>query len=565
MDRQSTLERPPHILGWVLLGLVGAALLRSGFPVLFPLYPPEWSTAHHEAEAIAFERLRDLGGEPREDSSGTRLEVDGVLERRLLNALETAPPDVRLEILGSELSDRVLRWTIKTFDPTSAGDQWDHRAVVSASGRVWALERRVPLGDGEGGAGQIFPGEARLEARQFLEEQGFDLAEYADPVVLRRTWPSRVDLSLRYEKRDPLWQGDLSHGLEVRYVGGTLQGFSSWVEDRHAGGIERSLGVWQSAFVVRRMLFLPALIAVVAFGRRRRKSSGDGAPGDGAPGDSAAGAWRVFVLIVLAGGFVVANTLHGATEGWLVGEWSRRQIALGWAAVMCLIFVPAFGLLGTSSWFSVGRYGSEWSSRLDSMRDLLELRWSDAGVGSSCLRGSAAGLFLAGALVTLIRGLDSLGASTQLGFVFGPWWMHGRWPGLTLSAFTVASSVSLLLFALLFVLPRAVAGLGSWVGGTVVAILLGALVGSPLAVMPTAFSFPLWALSGALWVTLFLRYDLLSAAVAAVVSTVSVASLTFLHAQDSTLQAQGWFALALALLPLVVSARYIGGSAGNAE
>ena len=167
------------------------------FPALYPLYPSEWSTARHEAEAIALERLRDLGGEPLEDSSVTRLEIDGVLEGRLLDSLATAPADLRQEILASELGDRVLHWVVTTFDPASAGGEWDHRAIVSASGRVWALERRIfQATEEEAGGQQIFPGEARLEAAQFLEEQGFDIAQFADPVVFRRTWPTRVDLSL---------------------------------------------------------------------------------------------------------------------------------------------------------------------------------------------------------------------------------------------------------------------------------------------------------------------------------------------------------------------------------
>ena len=551
MDRPGILERSRDILGWVALGLVGTALLYWGFPALYPLYPKEWSTARHEAEAIALERLRDLGGEPLEDSSVTRLEVDGVLEGRLLDILATAPADLRQEILASELGDRVLHWVVTTFDPGSAGREWDHRAIVSVSGRVWALERRILQAAREEARGQqIFPGEARLEAAQFLEEQGFDLAEYADPVVLRRTWPTRIDLRLRYEKRDPLWQGDLSHGLEVGYFGGELQGFSSWIEDRDAEGIERSLGIWQSTATARRMLVVPALVVLLLFGL---------------PGGGVVGSWRIFAVIVVAGGFAVANSMHGATEGWLIGDWSRRQIGLGWAAVMFLAFVPALGVLGAASWSSVGRCGTEWLSRLDAMRDLLELRWTDAGVGSSCLRGSAAGVFLSGLLATAIRALDTVGAWTQLGFVLGPWWMHGRWPGPTLYAFAVASCTGLLLFSLLFVLPRAVGRLGLWVGGTVVAVLLATLLGSPLAVMPTALGFPLWALSGAVWVTLFLRYDLLTAVVAAVISTVSVASLPFLFAQDSTLQAQGWFALAMACAPLVASARYVGASSGNAE
>ena len=566
---RTALVKGRFVLGWVVLGLVGCAFLHWGFRPLFPLYPEEWRISRQEAEAISLERLRDLDPSVGADAVIAHLEVDGVLERRLLQALESASAEQAQVLRRSALADRVLYWSVTTFAPGAEAGEWRNRAKISSGGRVWALEKRVPVLEGTAG-GEIFPGEARLEADQFLDEQGFDLANFSAPVAWRRTRSgatrsgetrsgetrsTRIDIELRYQREDGILDDDIPYGIEVGYAGGVLQGFRTWMNDPQAETVGRQLRTWQVTSVARTLLVVPLLMLVVACSFRS----------DGERHAGMRSRWKILCFVLVAGGFSVLTAVHSATEGWVLGGWSRQQIGWAWALAMLALYLPTLGLLGFLS-FSAARLNAEWERRLEPLHAIVDLRWSDSAVGASCLRGTAAGLFVSGALVALTALLHGpMGVWTQVGFLIGPWWQHGRWPGPALAAFVAALCLSQLIFALVFVLPLAIRGLGLVSGGTVVAVLLGITMGPPLETMPIALAFPLWILSGAVAVLLFMRYDFLCAVVASIVSIVAVAALPWLFAQDSTLQAQGWFAIALAVAPLVASVRFVGASSGNDE
>ncbi len=538
-----------YLLGWVALGLVGCAGLRWGFRPAFPLFPEGWSVSSTEAEAIAIERLRDLDPAVSECSVVTRLEVDAVLERRLLAALDAASPSQAEALRSGELAGRVLHWKVTAFDPGSPASEWRFRATVSSSGRVWALQRHLRPDSPEVTEASIFPGEARLEAAQFLEDQGFDLSGYTAAVLLRRNRPTRADISVRYQRRGGRRSDDLRSGLEVRYVGGGLEGFGSWIDDSGSADSQDSLALRQVVDLGRTLLVFPLLLAVLIYLLRRRVlwqavlKRG----------------WRVAAAVATAGAFTILAARNRVVVGWVLGDWTRDQIAWGWAAFMLLLYLPALACLVLAGWGSPHATSDiALKQKFGTLGLLVERRWVDATVGSSCLRGTAAGLFLGGAQIVAVPWLGSIGAFTQVGFLMGPWWLQGAWPGVSLAAFQWVTCTSFWSFTLLFALPPVVRAQGSWVAGTMVALVLALTMGPAVEILPIAVGFPFWLLPGATAAVLFLRYDFLSALLAGVVSFTAVTALPLLFAQDSTLQAQGWIAMGIVLAPMALSIRTVG-------
>ena len=99
---------------------------------------------------------------------------------------------------------------------------------------------------------------------------------------------------------------------------------------------------------------------------------------------------------------------------------------------------------------------------------------------------------------------------------------------------------------------------GRWVAVTLSSLLLGLVVGPCIELLPLGTGFGLWVLAAVVPTVLYLRYGLLAALVAMIVSRTVPASLPLLLAQDSTIQAQGWIAIAVVSLPLVLSVASIG-------
>ena len=189
MREPLSLSRRSAVVGWWLSCVVGALLLATRFVPAYPLLPDAWTTMRADAEILGVESLRELGGVSDQPRFVTRLEVDGVLESRLLREglgdLDGRGSGAR----SDRLARRILSWSVTVLSDDAAAGDWTHRSRLSLTGQVWELERRI----GDVSGGEIFPGEARLEASQFLNDQGFRLSSFEIPVVMRQVLADRTD------------------------------------------------------------------------------------------------------------------------------------------------------------------------------------------------------------------------------------------------------------------------------------------------------------------------------------------------------------------------------------
>jgi hypothetical protein len=546
------LPQKARLLGWIALGVLGALSLSRDLGPLYPFLPSPWSVARLEAQAIGVERLRDLGSQA-DQAVVTLLETDPVLERRLQIAL--AGGVSRNEPLLRLLSARVVYWSVNTYPPGARSRDWSSRAMVSGQGEIFSLERRPsPAAQS---TGEIFPGEARLEATQFLEEQGLRPSAYGEPVVLRRSRVSPLgdELTVRYEALEALGEVGFASGLDVRFVGAELVGFRAWVRDPMADHLSRTVRPWQLLSILRLLAPFPLLVVLIVFA-----GSGRELP---IP-VRRAGLWGA-VAILLGGAFSVLTARQGASHGWVIGQLDHLATGWIWAALLLLLYLPALALV---CWRSIraGWRGSEAALLTDvaQLEPLISGRWTSPDLAAGCLRGTAAGLALGGGALAVVRlASERLEVWTQASVLLGPWWQQSIWPGVSLAFAQAAVCLSYLVFAWVFLLPRLSKALGRPVGVTLVCLLLALLLGPPVELLPLGFALPLWLFGLLVPTLLYLRFGLVTAMLCTVVSRVVPGALPLAQAQDSTLQAQGWLAISIVALPLVMTIAAVGAGRGE--
>ena len=485
----------------------------------------------------------------------TLLETDPVLERRLQIALEGITS--ASEPLFRSLSARVVYWSVNTYLPGADSRDWSSRAAVTGQGEVFSLERRP--GPAEQSTGEIFPGEARLEATQFLEEQGLRLSAYGEPVVLRRsrTRPFRDEMTVRYEALQTLGDGGFASGLDVRFVGADLVGFRAWVRDPMGDYLSRTVRPWQLLSILRLLAPFPLLAVVMVF-------SG---PTLELPAGARRAGWWGAVAILLGGAFSVLTARKGASHGWVIGQLDHVATGWVWAALLLLLYLPALALVCRWS-IRAGWQGSAAAMQADvaHLEPLTSGRWKSPELAAGCLRGTAAGLALCGGMLGVVRlASERLDVWTQVSVLLGPWWHQSIWPGVSLALAQAVLCLSYLVFAWVFLLPRLSATLGRPVGATLVCLLLAVVLGPPLELLPLGFTFPLWLLGLLVPTLLYLKYGLVTATLCTVVSRVVLGALPLVQAQDSTLQAQGWLAISIVALPLVLTIASVMPRSGSEE
>ena len=529
---------------WAAAGAAALAVLLWTFPSTYRFFPAQWSTNRNEATALALERFRDLG-DPVEDGLVVPVQLqNGVLERRLSEAV----PQAGVEALrDSRLGRQLLLWQVAVYQPGARSQEWHYRARVTARGEVSELQWRIPpeeeLPDAE-------PQRARRQADDFLRRQGFDLAAYEEPVPRRIETDKRANLTLRYRARRQVLGDELPYGVEVTFAGDRLTGFRTWWDDARENEIQQALQAVNLFDQFR--LFAPFLVfPFVAAIFLRRYHAGE------------VGVRRsvhLFLVTFVSGAVLMALTALPTTEFFNFGLLSRLQTAWVWGLQLLILWYSAVSLLAAVSW-SVGEAFAreQWPGKLAAFDAVFQRRFGNATVAESSLRGFSAGLMLAAAVVVALGVLPGALGSPTVSSVFGPWWEDAAWPGLGLIAAVVSLSLYMELFGRLFLVSALSRRLGRWWAGAVAAVLT-ALVFWPLSAGASVPSTLLMGLLGsAVLVFLFLRYDLLCVLVATVTAGVAISATPYLRADDPFLQLQGVLPLFFAALPMLLSVRHLLG------
>ncbi len=538
------LDRKGVVL-WLVLGLLAALALGWLYPRLFPYRYDRWAVSKGEAVDIALERLLDLGDPIDRPYVTASLISDQELEVRLITA---SGAHVQEGYGDSRLSWGLHYWLVRLYERGAPNQEWSYEARVALDGTVTGLRRGTPL-EREGPTA-IPLVEARLRAGRFLEEQGIDLADYHAPVDRTIQREQRNDLYLRYLDRERLLGDDLQYGVEVRFSGSDLSGFTSWSDDPAVRDIApplQRIQLFQTAWLF--IIFLLVPCSAIAFVRRYHEGHVGVSRGV-----------QVFALVFGSLAIVLLLTARGAVEGSAFGTLTRGQTTWVWIALQLMVYIPAVATLAFIGW-SLGESlcRGSWRSKLAAADAVFRGSFLNGTVASSALRGSASGLAIAAALLGASFALSRAEvAAAPASFLTGPWWEHSALPGVGLLLICLAYSLTHTVFGYLLPLPWLVDRVGRWPAAVIVAVATALVFAPPLLLLPVGWGVPLWiAASGAL-VALFLRYDILTVFLASLVSTVVLGALPLLTAIDPGLQFQGWLACLVSTTPLWLSLRRLG-------
>lgn len=523
---------------WSLLGIAGALLLVWAYPRAFPFRPESWSVTRDEAVAIALARLTVLGDPVKDPYIAASLSRDDLLERRLELALDAGEPLDRLRATG--LPKRVLVWDVLVYPPGGLRDDWMYRAQVSPKGEVLLLQLNL---DPQAKGAAVAPQEARNQADAFLARQGFDLSRYGEPELRSRQLTARTDLSVRYPDHNAPPGG--RHGVQVHFAGERLAGFSFWFDDPQERALQTEMQSTQFSGLVQLLaVYLLAALVGIPFLKRYH----EGEIGVERP-------VQIFLGVLVAGLFLVLLTAAARAQTVGFGIATREQTTWAVGVITLVFWVLPYAVLAFVGW-SVGESvcRERWGHKLAAFDALFQRQWGTATVARSSLRGFAGGAALAGLMAVLLVALRGSGASPLVSLFQS---FESGWPGLELVASFLAYGLPPLLALILFLLPWTVKRAGV-VAGLLAAMVVGAAVAFPFeTVVPIRWGFLVGAVSILGPALIFLASDLLAALSAGMVSQLLLFGYPLLGADDASLRAHGWSALALAAVPLLVSLRYL--------
>ncbi len=523
-------------------GVVAAVVAAWAFPRAYPLFPRDWQVDKVEAEAIALERLSDLGDLPARPYVLSVLDGSMVREARLQQASDIAGPD---RVRGTSLGRDLLAWEVRVYERGKPSTEWTHRARVGVNREVTELLMRVPP-DAE--REELEDDRARELADRFLKRAGFDLESFQDPEIRRRQLQARTDLSLRYRRSDSPMGETTSHGVTVRFAGDQIAGYELFFDDPDPAALQAA---YQPVVLLQQLWIFVAVLLVpfVAVPFVRRYHRGEIGIGRGL---------RILALVLFCGLLLVAICGRAASAGWSFGLLTRPQVT--WVVrsqLVVLYFVP-MALLSFLSW-SVGESlcRGKWSSKLAAFDALFQGDWLNSTFARASLRGVSGGLIAvailwSGAFVARRWGIW---ASTSL--LFGPWWESASWFAVPLLAAAISYGLYTGLFARLFLTSSAVRRLGTWAGGATGVLASAALFFPLIQVFPMTWAPLFWLIGPIVLVTLFLRYGIWSSVLAGVTASVVTGAGPFLAAAEPWLQFQAGLAFLAVLSPLLVSARYL--------
>lgn len=535
------MKRAAELFIWLILAAAGGGLLAWAFPRAYPFIPQRWEVDQDQAAAIALARFEDLGSPVQDPYIVTNLAHDEELQHRLwLESREGGATDLR----GTRLARGALTWQITVYAPGAQFDDWAYQATVAPSGEVTALRRSMRQDEGEG---EIDPAEARRRADAFLVEEGFDLADFAEPELRSRQLTQRSDLTLRYRDRHALLGDEIPYGVEVTFAGRELMGYSPWMDDPQASGLTDIL---KAFFLLQQIwLFLPVIVGpVVAVFFLRRYHAGEVGVRRGL---------EIAAVSALCGVLFLVLCARTVAQGF---SFSMPRQLLTWVGSFQLIlfyFLP-LAAIAFLSW-SVGEVlcRERAPRRLAAFDALFQGRLGNATVARDSLRGVAAGVALAGGMMGATLLFAKAGAWSPPFLYFGPWWVASPWFGLAVLVFTLPSVLYRELFGRLLLVSGATRRLGTW-PGAILAVLVSALIfWPPVMMVPFQAGILLGAVVAAVAVSLFLRFGLATVLLASLTSSLLLNVYPFLISGHPWLQLQATLPLLAVALPLLASLRHL--------
>lgn len=518
---------------WLVLALVGAALLFAAYPRVFPLLPP-LQVNKGEAVEIAREAFESLDPAVDEHEDGGRwsvtLDIDPAFERHLVRDLSHR----QLETLARDRLGRlVATWNVRLLDNTG---RWTHAARIGLDGELYTV--RVRRVDPSGST--LAPAEARHRAQQVIESLGLDLAAYDTAEAAPNDTPGGMDVIFRlYE--EPVRLDGVTCGLRVYFVGDRLTGWSSWTSDLDAPVSRREAESWNGVQVARVTLVALAFLAM-AFLYFRTYDAGK---------LRLRRALRFAQWIAGAGALWLLLT--GRQALWDVGLAGRGLRLLGALALVATLACLAFLTAGVGEALARRR----WHHRLAAFEALLQGELKNATVARAALHGLAAGVFGAGVAVALLVPMRWFGSTPLAGQVLDVA-LQGGEPGVGLVLHHLFLLFLPQLVAFLVVVPVLIDRLGPRFGSLAALAVVALLAPAPLQPVPFLPSLAWWLLLAALPLALFLGDDLLAALLCTLVVRVLVHVPPLLFADDLWLRTGGWATLALVVAPPLVALRWLG-------
>ncbi len=532
-----------ELLFWAVAGLAGAALLVFAFPRVFPLLPEGWEISRAEAEIIALERMRELG-EPVEDAYVVvRLRTDIQLERRM-QLLAGSSSGVDHSVLrASDPARTLVAWDVRVFSPGALPQEWTYNALVSRTGEVLTLRRET--WDAGGAEDALDAVDARRAAADFLAEQGFDLALYqAEPEIQRDEVGAQTGMILRYQSNALDLGEDYPYGVEVTFDRGEPAGFGFWFDDPYLNELQ---GTFRQTQLVNfaRVAFFYFLLPLVAIPFLKRYHDGQLGVRRGV---------QFFLLSIVTALVLVGLNSHIYSAGTNLGFLSRQQTTWMVGSFAFIFQFLGLAVLGLMSW-SVGESlcRNLWPQKLASLDALFRLKWRNATVARSALRGLAGGTLMAGVLFALATRMQGAVA----GLVYPGIGFDSVLPSVSFLAGALCYHLPIYLFVCLLVPCWATVRLGSTLG-LALALVTSAVVAPVLIVLPLGWGWAMWAVVAGIPVLLFRFGDLLSGLMAGLTAVLLTVVVPALHIDDPTIQSQGLLALLVLAAPLIVSLRSMG-------
>ncbi len=532
-----------RLLAWLAVGILVAAALPWLLRRANPLQPREWSVSSSEARLIGLERLRDVGDIPAEPYVIVSTSTDEVGRARLAEAHRGGRSVEELQ--ASRAYRDFFGWRVTLYDREQIAWAWLFRARVSPDGDVVQLERRIDDGEGSGIAD---PAAARARADAFLAEQGFDLAQFETPVARTRDLETRTDTTLRYRDREALFGRTVDYGVEVKFAGGELMGFASYIEDPQKETIEKRAAVFELLGQV--WIFSPVLLApLMAMPFLRRYHAGEIGVRRGL---------QITFVVEACGLVILLFCARAVGEGWGIGNLTRPQVILVVFFQMLVLYFLPMAILAFLSW-SVGESlcREREGRKLAALDALFRGEWRNATFARAALIGTVSGLVISGVVQGLTAAFGAFGFENMDVLGGPPWWASAAWFCVPLVLFAVVYALSANLFGQLFLVSALRRKLGPGLAGVVAALVAVAIFFPPLFGRPLMWMFVISFTAWGLAVVVFFRYGILASLVAQVVAMTVPAAVPLLAASDATIQANASLALLFVALPLIVGARHL--------
>lgn len=348
--------KPKTLLAWLLAGAGAVAFLIWALPQVTPYEPDSWTVSRNDAEATSLELARDLGELPADAFVIVNRTTDELLQLRLDEHLDAGGSLATLR--SSRLFRSLKYWSVAVHDPKEIGTDWAYRAAVSPTGRLLRVERYMKE---ETEAAALDAATARQRADRLLDDVGFDRARFGEPQMQQRDRRNRTDLTLRYVDSERLLGERFSYGVEVKFGGDQLLGFSHFFDDPDQDDLAsriQSVGLWQFAWIYLALLLAP----LVAIPFIRRYHAGEVGVRRGL---------QISAVILVAGTVAVLFTAKGISANFGMGALSKPATAVAVVFLYSVTFYLPMALVGFLGWsvespFSARAGATSWRDSMPS-------------------------------------------------------------------------------------------------------------------------------------------------------------------------------------------------------